>query len=174
MASLSCVFVFVLCVLAVEAFPNSRRSEPEKAFIIYRIPPRCVEAPQNDICDLGYKMRNMGGRNFGDIVSKGFSKVKNTYQESGYSDECIEQTMELLCRRAFPECKPNGRVDYGDQHGLIDQIQGKCGLSFSKKNFTTGIHKDPFASFSFTSYNCIHLPQDLYKKCPKPKYAVSI
>lgn len=173
MASLSCVFVFVLCVLAVEAFPNSRRSGPEKAFILYRMPSRCVEAPQNDICDLGYKIRYMGDKKFGDIVSLSFSRVKNMYQESGYSDECIEQTMELLCRSAFPECKPNGRVDYGDQHGLIDQIHGKCGLSFSKKNFTTGIHKDPFAS-SFTGFNCVHLPQDPQQKCPKPKYAVSI
>ena len=167
MANLSCALVFVLCVLAVEAFPNARRSRAEKAYVLYRMPSRCVEAPQNDICDLGYKIRFMGDHDFNDIVSSAFGFIKSLSMD----DQCRQHLTKLMCRNAFPKCLPNGRIDYGDQHGLINEL-AKCDFNLNKKNYSTGIHKDPYASHY--TFNCTHQPQDPEQKCPKPKYPVSI
>ena len=176
MSKLSCVFIFVLSVLTVKAFPSAREFEDpfsgsEKAYVVYRMPPRCVDAPQNDICDLGYKIRNMGSHDFNAIVQTSFGGIKDLYKNLGFSDVCVENVMKLMCRNAFPECLPSGRIDYGDQDQLIDEIK-QCGIEgFKKGNFKSGIHKESYPSHTF---KCANVPQDPEQKCPKPSHPVSI
>ena len=172
MARFWCVFVFVVCLFAyVEAFPKARRSKAEKAFVVYRMPSsRCVDLPQNPICDFGYKVRYYNAS-----LLTPLSTVKGLLSTIGIPDKCIQLIMKLSCRNMFPECLPNGLLDYGDQHGLIDEIgkfQPLLKYAYLKANFSTGIHKDPYASHQ--TLNCANIPRDPGNKCPKPQYAVSI
>ena len=171
MARISCVIVFVLCLFAVEAFPKARRGNAEKAFVLYRIPAsRCLDAPEDDICDFGYKVRNYNAT----IVSS-LGKIESILSEVGVPEKCIGLITKLNCRNVYPECLSNGMLDYGDQHGLIDEIV-KCAPylihAYKKDKFLTGIHNDPYASYH--TLNCINIPQDPGKLCPKPQYSVSI
>ena len=174
MSKLSCVFVFVLSVLMVKAFPSAREDPPsgsEKAYVVYRMPPRCVDAPQNDICDLGYKIRNMRNQDFNAIVRTTFGGFKDLYKKLGFSDVCVENVMKLMCRNAFPECLPNGRIDYGDQDQLIDEIK-QCGIEgFKKDSFKSGIRKESYPSYTF---KCASVPQDPEQKCPKPSHPMFV
>ena len=172
MLNLSYVFVFVLSMLTVKAFPNARQGGSGKAYVVYRMPSRCVDAPPNDICDLGYKIRNMGGQDFNAIVRASFGWIKDLYKNLGFSDVCIENIMKLMCRNAFPECLPNGRIDYGDQHQIIDEINKQCKFKgFNKTSFKAGIHKDPYSSHTF---KCVNVPQDPDQKCPKPNHPMLV
>lgn len=171
MARISCVFVFVLCLFAIEAFPKARRSDAEKAFVLYRIPAsRCVDAPEDDICHFGYKVLNYNAS----VVSS-LGKIESILSKVGVPEKCIGLITKLNCRNVYPECLSNGMLDYGDQHGLIDEIV-KCAPYFktiyTKDKFLTGIHNDPYASYH--TLNCINIPQDPGKLCPKPQYSVSI
>lgn len=170
MARFSCVFVFVLCLFAVEAFPKARRSKPEKAFVLYRMPSRCVDLPQNGICEFGYKVRYYNAS-----LLETLRMVKGLLSGFGIPDKCIRLVMKLSCRNVFPECLPNGQLDYGDQYGLIDEIV-KCKpllkYAYKKEDFRSGIRNDSYGSHY--TLDCISVPQDPWKKCPKPQYAVSI
>ena len=170
MAKFSCACIVVLCLIAVDAFPNARRSGQGKAFVVYRMPQRCVDAPQNDICDLDYQIRNVG-EEFNNVLDY-LSEAKSSYQELELSEDCFERIMKLLCRNVFPECLPDGELDYGDQHGLIDQIDQCNTLTFdpfNKSHYSSGVKKDPHPFL----FECEHAPQDEKRECPKPEYAVS-
>lgn len=182
MATTAFVLALVFCVFAVKAFPNARRSKPGRAFVVYEMPPRCVDAPKNDICDLGYKIRNVGGEKFKQIVAP-LNETKITVERFFPQQDaaCPRLVMKALCRNVFPECLPDGSLDYGDRDDLFSQIENECvylGFPFGQTlvqkwtNFKTGILEDPFAHYY--TFNCRHFPQDPGHKCPPPKYAVSI
>ena len=171
MVKFSCACIVVLCLIAVDAFPNARRSEQGKAFVVYRMPQRCVDAPQNDICDLDYQVQNMG-EEFNNVLDS-VSKAKSSYQKLGLSEDCLQRVMKLICRNAFPQCLPDGELDYGDQYGLIDQINQCNDFTldlFNKHDYLNGIQKDPHPFL----FQCEHASQDEKRECPKPEYAVSI
>ncbi|XP_028394938.1 uncharacterized protein LOC114519080 [Dendronephthya gigantea] len=182
MANFLSVFLLAFCAIAISAFPNARRSESSdsgKAFVLYHVDQtqRCVDAPSNDVCDLGYKIRYMSDRDFRNTLSAfAFDKIEEVYKSIGFSDECVRRVFTLLCRNAFPECLPEDKLNYGDQDGLIDEIQkcaGVAGESIAKslraQNFMSGEHKDPLAHF-FTGLDCVQAEQDDEQKCPKPEY----